>query len=90
MSNNFANLLPMLVNAEMIGVPTDDLDQFKAWSDQIIGGLEPNLSDAELSALLDTAEALAAFLAPIIEDRRREPQDTSSLVWSSPSRKARP
>ena len=72
---HFANLLPMLVIAEMIGVPTDDRGQFKVWSDQIIRGLEPNLSGAELSALLDTAEALAGYLAPIIEDRRREPTD---------------
>jgi len=72
---DFANLLPMLVIAEMIGVPTDDRAQFKIWSDQIIRGIEPNLSEAELSALLETAEALAAYLAPIIEDRRREPQD---------------
>ncbi len=71
---NFANLLPVLVIAEMIGVPTEDRQQFKAWSDQIIRGIEPNLSASELSALLDTAEALADYFAPIIEDRRREPQ----------------
>ena len=72
---NFANLLPVIVIAEMIGVPTGDREQFKVWSDQIIRGIEPNLSEAELSALLDTAEALAGYFAPIIEDRRREPQD---------------
>ena len=72
---NFANLLPVIVIGEMIGVPTDDREQFKVWSDQIIRGIEPNLSDTELSALLDTAEALAAYFAPIIEERRREPQD---------------
>jgi len=72
---NFANLLPILVIAEMIGVPTDDRQQFKAWSDQIIRGLEPNLSEAELSELLDNAEALAGYFAPIIEDRRRGPRD---------------
>ena len=72
---NFANLLPMLVIADMIGVPTGDRGQFKLWSDQIIRGLEPNLSQDELSAVLDTAEALAAYFAPIIKDRRREPKD---------------
>ena len=81
---HFANLLPMLVIAEMIGVPTDDRQQFKRWSDQIIRGLEPNLSEAELSELLDNAEALAGYLAPIIEDRRREPKDdlVSRLVFA--------
>ncbi len=71
----FADLLPVLVIAEMIGVPTEDRQQFKVWSDQIIRGIEPNLSEAELSALLDTAEALAGYFTPIIEDRRRDPQD---------------
>ena len=71
---NFANLLPVLVIAEMLGVPTEDREQFKAWSDQIIRGIEPNLSASELSALLDTAEALADYFAPIIEDRRRDPR----------------
>lgn len=75
MMANFADLLPMLVIAEMIGVPTDDRAQFKVWSDQIIRGIEPNLSESELSALLDTAGALAAYFAPIIEDRRRDPKD---------------
>ncbi|MCY4617477.1 MAG: cytochrome P450 [Chloroflexi bacterium] len=73
--SNLASLLPTVVIAEMIGVPTDDRQQFKAWSDQIIRGLEPNLSEAELSELLDNAEALAGYFAPIIEDRRRGPRD---------------
>ena len=71
----FANLLPILAIAEMIGVPTEDRGQFKVWSDQVTRGLEPNLSEAELSSVLDSAEELAEYFTPIIEDRGREPQD---------------
>lgn len=72
---SFANPLPVVVIAEMIGVPTDEREQFKVWSDQIIRGIEPNLSHDELSAVLDAGEVLAAYFTPIIEDRRREPKD---------------
>lgn len=76
--SNLATLLPMVVIAEMIGVPTDDRERFKTWSDRFARVLEPNLTDEEGRLVLETADEFERYFAPIIEERRREP--TEDLV----------
>ncbi len=72
---NLATLLPMIVIAEMIGVPTEDRAQFKLWSDRLARVLEPNLTKEEGRLVLQTADEFHDFFAPIIEERRRNPKD---------------
>ena len=72
---NLATLLPMVVIAEMIGVPTVDREQFKIWSNRIARVLQPNMTPDEGRLVLDTAMELDDYVAPIIEDRRRKPKD---------------
>ena len=72
---NLATLLPMVVIAEMIGVPADDRERFKTWSDQLARVLEPNLTPEEGDLVLDTADEFHGYFAPIIEERRRNPED---------------
>ena len=54
--SNLATLLPMVVIAEMIGVPTDDRERFKTWSDRFARVLEPNLTEEEGRLVLETAD----------------------------------
>ena len=68
--DDLAYPLPMLVIAELLGVPRQDRDRFKAWSDAVVG-----VSGAGGGHL--RAEMRAYFLR-IIEQRRREPQADSS------------
>ena len=72
--NDFAGPLPVIVIAEMLGVPTEDHAKFKIWSNQIIEGgrgtLRGNAPGAEVKA---SAQELRAFLADQIERRRRDP-----------------
>ena len=75
---NLATLLPMVVIAEMIGVPTNDRERFKTWSDRFARVLEPNLTTEEGRLVLETAGEFERYFAPIIEERRREP--TEDLV----------
>ena len=63
--------LPTIVIAELIGAPPEDWENFRAWSDAVIGYDDPD-------APLDRNEAQAAlheYFSALIEDRRREPRD---------------
>ena len=70
-----AQPLPVIVIAEMLGVPPDDRAQFKVWSDQRARSLEPVMDDRERAASNAVAKALDAYFRPIIEERRAAPKD---------------
>ena len=70
-----AQPLPVIVIAEMLGVPPEDRAQFKIWSDQRARTLEPSI-DARERALADSAnKALNNYFRPVIEERRADPKD---------------
>ena len=70
-----AQPLPVIVIAEMLGVPPKDRDQFKIWSDQRARTLEPVISEQERAASNAAARALDAYFRPIIKERREAPKD---------------
>lgn len=70
-----ANPLPVIVIAEMLGVPPEDRARFKDWSDRRARLLEPILTAQERERAAAAGDALDAYFIPIIEARRREPQD---------------
>ncbi len=67
--------LPTMVIAEMLGIPTDDLPQFKLWSDHVSRTLEPTITPDELKLAQRSNKELAAYFEGIIEQRRAEPRD---------------
>jgi len=80
---SFAYPLPAIVIAETLGVPAEDRDRFKAWSDDIVafhGTGRPHSETIMKStaALLETK----AWLLRLIEARRKQPEDDliSALV----------
>ena len=70
-----AGPLPIMVIAEMLGVPQEDRAQFRRWSDQRARLLEPTLTPAERQAAVATSEELDAYFLPLIRRRRAEPRD---------------
>lgn len=72
---NLAALLPTVVIAEMIGVPTRDRQQFKEWSDRFARVLEPNLSQDELAGVFDTAKLFDEYFKGIVAEHRDEARD---------------
>jgi cytochrome P450 len=77
--------LPATVIAEMLGVPAEDRDRFKTWSDEttaVLGNLPTNLSPDVLRRGMGAMDELLSYLRGIIDRRRAEPRDDliSALV----------
>ena len=77
-----ARPLPIIVIAEMLGVPAEDRAQFRIWSAQRARLLEPTIGRRERKAGEAASRAFDAYFRPIIEERRVAPRDdiVSALV----------
>ncbi len=76
---DYAIPLPMRVIAEMLGIPTEDLTQYKRWSDQTLklsyslfrGGDEVQA----VSEFRTAAAEIRTYLPRLLAQRRQEPRD---------------
>ncbi len=63
--------LPVIVIAEMLGIPATDREKFKHWSDQVVATSidtdEPELGEAHYE--------MGAYFYGLLEERRAEPRD---------------
>jgi cytochrome P450 len=71
--------LPVIVIAEILGVPPADRAQFKAWSDAIVANLglvvfQPP-SRERLESFVAARGALEDYFRVLVDERRRRPQD---------------
>ena len=66
--------LPVIVIAEMLGIPQQDRAQFKIWADQRARLLEPTLTASERTIADEAARQLDGYFLPVIENRRTEPR----------------
>jgi len=71
----YANLLPLIVIAEMVGVPRTDRDLFKSWSAKVARTLEPTITADEADEADEATIELAKYFDRIIQSRRVEPKD---------------
>ncbi len=77
-----AHPLPVIVIAEMLGVPHEDRARFAVWSAQRARLLEPTISYRERAAAEVATAEFDAFFRAIVEKRRAAPEDDilSALV----------
>jgi cytochrome P450 len=74
--------LPVIVIAEMLGVPPEDRQQFQDWSAVAVRGLDPVLDASTQELVREATDALDDYLAGIVARRRADPGDDliSALV----------
>lgn len=71
----FSHPLPMVVIAELIGVPAIDLARFKAWSDAIVEPFSMMVSPEREVECARLVVEMQHYFAALLEQRRREPRD---------------
>lgn len=76
---NFAYPLPAIVIAEMLGVPPEDRDTFKRWSDEIAPLVSAGLDDPDrYSRAAAAMDALVTYFSELI--RRYETEPAENLI----------
>jgi cytochrome P450 len=66
--------LPVLVIAELLGVPAEDREIFEEWSALLAASLDPLVSSDLMARVTQARDALHTYLRGIIAERRREPR----------------
>ena len=69
---DFSFPFPTIVILEMLGVPSEDRDKFRVWSNAL---LEPQMDEAGQKAALQHLNDFIAYLAELFAKRRSEPKD---------------
>ncbi|MDR6882222.1 cytochrome P450 [Bacillus sp. 3255] len=79
--------LPVIIIAELLGVPPEDRSLFKEWSDILVKGPDQNTDEAFLQVIAEKERAtdeLTAYFAHIVKQRRSEPrEDLISLLLAA-------
>jgi cytochrome P450 len=74
--------LPVIMIAEILGVPPEDRADFKRWSDVVVSTLGTGLGEEAREPAEETIREFQEYLGRLIEDRRANPRNdlTSALV----------
>lgn len=67
--------LPVMIIAELLGVPPEDREKFKAWSSIIIATLGTGLDGDEAPLPQEVFDEITAYFSAIADARRANPKD---------------
>ncbi|HTL28986.1 MAG TPA: hypothetical protein VL282_07195 [Tepidisphaeraceae bacterium] len=93
LAGDYSNRLPMMVIAEMLGIPACDLPQFVQWSDAILNmsctiGAREGWQEA-LSGYTTATSQMNDYLARVLKENAAQPRDNLlTRDGASPSRSA--
>lgn len=71
---DFAYPLPVIIIAELLGIPSEDRDRFKHWSDEIVASSDQLLGGSDAQSGRVQTE-MDDYFREIIAKRRADPQD---------------
>ena len=71
----FADLIPVTVICELLGVPHEDHEQCRAWSEEIALAIEPVVPDEFLRRADAATNAYQEYFAALIAEKRAGPRD---------------
>jgi cytochrome P450 len=66
--------LPIIVIAELLGVPAADRDRFKSWSTDTTALLHPDASAEDIARGQRAIDSMDAYMQGVIDERRKDPQ----------------
>lgn len=72
---DLAHPLPVIVIAELLGVPAEDRDKFRAWSNGVVQILDPLSAERGMARAREAASALASYFRVMLALRRAQPRD---------------
>jgi cytochrome P450 len=77
--------LPVIVIAEMLGIPAEDREQFKQWSDLMVASADQffvDVPEREMNAQWEAGSQMRAYFRKIIAQRRTKPHNdlVSALI----------
>jgi cytochrome P450 len=72
---DFAQRIPVVTIARLIGVPEEDEERFTAWAHRMIACADPLADDAATRSGADAIDELYAYLGALLEARRRAPRE---------------
>lgn len=74
--DEFAYPLPVIVIAKLLGVPADERDQFKRWSETLVAAASADEGAEEFVEHQQQAQQeMALYVLELIEERREDPRD---------------
>jgi len=68
--DDFALIVPAQIISEMLAMPTEDMDQLRAWSHALTPGIDPLVTPEEEEAAAEAGQAMTAYVQAIVEERR--------------------
>lgn len=74
-ARDLAEPLPILVIAELLGLPLSDAPDLKRWSDPLAAMLDGSIAMQHLSRAVQAATEVIEYLRGHLERKRRDPQD---------------
>lgn len=84
---HFAQQLPVIVIARLLGVPESMADDLLRWSNAMVGMYQAGLTRAREDAAVRATEKFVAFMRDYVEQRRHSPRDDliSALIAAEQS-----
>ena len=73
--DDYAVRVPVRVISEMMGVPYEDFETFRAWTEGMGGIIDFNPPADEVSRALAAAGPFTAYFTDLIDQHRRQPKD---------------
>jgi cytochrome P450 len=78
---DFAGVLPTMVIADLLGVPREDRDQFRRWSNMLV---QADPTHGQTADALSAMASMYSYFTDFLTDRRRSPrQDLMSALLSA-------
>lgn len=69
---DYSGPLPVIVIAELLGIPPEDRRKFKKWSDELVSGTSEGMDETS-SEYFDPQTAMANYFSEIIKMKRENP-----------------